>query len=48
MSESRKKYHDPEAVLNNAGATQGMVIADLGSGPAFSRFLLLNSQAKTV
>jgi ubiquinone/menaquinone biosynthesis C-methylase UbiE len=35
MSESRKKYHDPEVVLNNAGATQGMVIADLGSGPGF-------------
>jgi ubiquinone/menaquinone biosynthesis C-methylase UbiE len=35
MSEERKRFHDPETVLNSIGATHGMVMADLGSGPGF-------------
>ena len=35
MSEERKQWHNPETILNEAGVTKGMVIADLGSGPGF-------------
>lgn len=35
MSEERKRFHDPQAVLNSIGVTRGMVMADLGSGPGF-------------
>ena len=35
MSEERKQQHDPQTVLNEAGVTKGMTIADLGSGPGF-------------
>ena len=35
MSEERKQWHNPETILNMAGVTRGMIIADLGSGPGF-------------
>jgi ubiquinone/menaquinone biosynthesis C-methylase UbiE len=35
MSEERKRFHDPAAILKDAGAKRGMVMADLGSGPGF-------------
>ena len=35
MSKERKQQHDPETILNEAGVTKGMTIADLGSGPGF-------------
>jgi ubiquinone/menaquinone biosynthesis C-methylase UbiE len=35
MSEERKQWHNPETILNEAGITRGMTIADLGSGPGF-------------
>ncbi len=35
MSEERKQWHNPETILNEAGITRGMIIADLGSGPGF-------------
>jgi ubiquinone/menaquinone biosynthesis C-methylase UbiE len=35
MSEERKRFHDPQTVLASIGATCGMVMADLGSGPGF-------------
>ena len=35
MSEERKRQHNPETILNEAGVTKGMTIADLGSGPGF-------------
>jgi ubiquinone/menaquinone biosynthesis C-methylase UbiE len=35
MSEERKQWHNPEIILKFAGATKGMTIADLGSGPGF-------------
>jgi ubiquinone/menaquinone biosynthesis C-methylase UbiE len=35
MSEERKLWHNPETVLKFAGATKGMTMADLGSGPGF-------------
>jgi ubiquinone/menaquinone biosynthesis C-methylase UbiE len=35
MSEKRKQWHNPETILNEAGITRGMIIADLGSGPGF-------------
>ena len=35
MSEERKQWHNPETILNAAGVTRGMIIADLGSGPGF-------------
>ena len=35
MSEERKQQHNPETILNEAGVTKGMIIADLGSGPGF-------------
>jgi ubiquinone/menaquinone biosynthesis C-methylase UbiE len=35
MSEERKQWHNPEAILKYAGATKGMTMADLGSGPGF-------------
>ena len=35
MSEERKRFHDPQTVLAGIGATCGMVMADLGSGPGF-------------
>ena len=35
MSEERKQWHNPETILNKAGITKGMMIADLGSGPGF-------------
>jgi ubiquinone/menaquinone biosynthesis C-methylase UbiE len=35
MSEERKQQHNPQTILNKAGATKGMIIADLGSGPGF-------------
>jgi ubiquinone/menaquinone biosynthesis C-methylase UbiE len=35
MSEERKRFHDPQTVLKSIGAKQGMVMADLGSGPGF-------------
>jgi ubiquinone/menaquinone biosynthesis C-methylase UbiE len=35
MSEERRQWHNPETILNEAGITRGMVIADLGSGPGF-------------
>jgi ubiquinone/menaquinone biosynthesis C-methylase UbiE len=35
MSEERKQQHDPHKVLNEARVTEGMIIADLGSGPGF-------------
>ena len=35
MSEERKLWHNPETILKFAGATKGMTMADLGSGPGF-------------
>ena len=35
MSEERKQQHNPQTILNQAGVTKGMFIADLGSGPGF-------------
>ena len=35
MSEERKQQHNPQSILNKAGATKGMIMADLGSGPGF-------------
>ena len=35
MSEERKQWHNPETILKYAGATKGMTMADLGSGPGF-------------
>ncbi len=35
MSEERKKQHNPETILKEAGITKGMTIADMGSGPGF-------------
>ncbi len=35
MSEERKQWHNPETILKFAGATEGMTMADLGSGPGF-------------
>jgi ubiquinone/menaquinone biosynthesis C-methylase UbiE len=35
MSEERKQWHTPQTILNEAGITKGMIIADLGSGPGF-------------
>ena len=35
MSEERKQWHNPETILKCAGATKGMKMADLGSGPGF-------------
>jgi ubiquinone/menaquinone biosynthesis C-methylase UbiE len=35
MSQERKQQHNPETILNEAGVTKGMIIADLGSGPGF-------------
>ena len=35
MSDKRKKWHDPEMVLKNANVKEGMILADLGSGPGF-------------
>jgi ubiquinone/menaquinone biosynthesis C-methylase UbiE len=35
MSEERKQWHNPETILKFAGATKGMTMADLGSGPGF-------------
>jgi ubiquinone/menaquinone biosynthesis C-methylase UbiE len=35
MSDERKKWHNPEMILNNLGITNGMILADLGSGPGF-------------
>ena len=35
MSEERKQWHNPETILKCAGATKGMTMADLGSGPGF-------------
>jgi ubiquinone/menaquinone biosynthesis C-methylase UbiE len=35
MSNERRQQHNPENILNEAGVTKGMVIADLGSGPGF-------------
>jgi ubiquinone/menaquinone biosynthesis C-methylase UbiE len=35
MSEERKQWHNPQTILNEAGVTRGMIIADLGSGPGF-------------
>ena len=35
MSEERKQQHNPQTILNEAGVTKGMIIADLGCGPGF-------------
>ena len=35
MSEERKQWHNPETILKYAGVTEGMTMADLGSGPGF-------------
>ncbi len=35
MSEERKQWHNPENILKYAGVTEGMTMADLGSGPGF-------------
>jgi len=35
MSEERKQWHNPETILKCAGSTEGMTMADLGSGPGF-------------
>lgn len=35
MSQERKQWHNPETILNEAGATKGMTMVDLGSGPGF-------------
>jgi ubiquinone/menaquinone biosynthesis C-methylase UbiE len=35
MSEERKQWHNPENILKLAGASKGMIMADLGSGPGF-------------
>lgn len=35
MSDKRKKWHDPEIVLKNANVKEGMILADLGTGPGF-------------
>ena len=35
MSQERMKWHNPQTILEEAGVTKGMIIADLGSGPGF-------------
>jgi ubiquinone/menaquinone biosynthesis C-methylase UbiE len=35
MSEERKQQHNPETILKEAEVMEGMIIADLGSGPGF-------------
>jgi ubiquinone/menaquinone biosynthesis C-methylase UbiE len=35
MSQERKQQHNPQTILNEAGTTKGMTMADLGSGPGF-------------
>lgn len=35
MSEERKQFHNPETILKSVGAIEGMIMADLGSGPGF-------------
>ncbi len=35
MSEERKQWHSPETILKEIRITEGMIIADLGSGPGF-------------
>jgi|SRR5665647_2369538 len=35
MSKERKQQHNPQTILNEVGATKGMTMADLGSGPGF-------------
>jgi ubiquinone/menaquinone biosynthesis C-methylase UbiE len=35
MSQERKLQHNPETILKEAGVREGMVMADLGSGPGF-------------
>jgi ubiquinone/menaquinone biosynthesis C-methylase UbiE len=35
LSKERKQQHDPETILKAAGVMEGMIIADLGSGPGF-------------
>ncbi len=35
MSEERKQWHSPETILKEIMITEGMIIADLGSGPGF-------------
>lgn len=35
MSQERMQWHNPQTILEEAGVTKGMIIADLGSGPGF-------------
>ncbi len=35
MSEERKQQHNPETILKEAEIMEGMITADLGSGPGF-------------
>jgi tRNA A58 N-methylase Trm61 len=35
MFEERKQWQNPQTILNEAGVTKGMIIADLGSEPGF-------------
>jgi ubiquinone/menaquinone biosynthesis C-methylase UbiE len=35
LSKERKQQHDPETILKETGVIEGMIIADLGSGPGY-------------
>ncbi|MDA4123014.1 MAG: class I SAM-dependent methyltransferase [Thaumarchaeota archaeon] len=35
MSDERREWQDPEAILESAGVAKGMTVADLGCGPGF-------------
>jgi ubiquinone/menaquinone biosynthesis C-methylase UbiE len=35
MSEERREWQDPEAILGRVGVAEGMTVADLGCGPGF-------------
>ena len=48
MSEERKQQHNPQSILNEAGATKGMIMADLGSGPGFFTIPMAQATEKKV
>ncbi len=35
MSDERREWQDPEAILQRAGVAEGMTVVDLGCGPGF-------------
>jgi ubiquinone/menaquinone biosynthesis C-methylase UbiE len=47
MSEERKRFHDPPTVLKSIGAKEGMIMADLGSGPGFFTVPMAQLAGKT-